>query len=310
MRLVWPLGLALILGMILMAAPGHAEQRRLEITGGTARVRDLLPAGKLLEEARDAVIAEGLRPGEERHLTTAELKLRLTGVGIDGAIQSTQPIVIRRRSRTLLASELLAAGEKAIREALNLAPGDEATLSPVVLPRSLLAPVTPLTVEALVRRPALPGGLWVASITARSDDWTVESTIRFRVRVTGSVLVTRRAVKREDSLSEADVDQERREITGQTGDLLRKLDDILGRRAKRAVPAGAVVSSDWLEVAPVVRRGDVIRVVVQIGAISASVQVVALASGGPGEVIRVREEMSKCEFSARVAAPGRVEVAP
>ncbi len=255
------------------------------------------------------MIAEGLRPGEERHLTPAELKLRLTEVGIDDAVQFTQPIVIRRRSRTLPASELVVAGEKAIREALKLAPGDEATLPPVVLPRSLLAPVTPLSVEALVRRPALPGGPWVASVTAHSDDWTVESTIRFRVRVTGSVLVTRRAVKREESLSEADVVVEKRDITGQIGDVLRKPDDLLGRRAKRAAPAGAVVSSEWLEAAPVVRRGDVIRVMVQIGAVSASMQVTALASGGSGEVIRVREEVSRCEFSARVAAPGRVEVA-
>src|SRR5574340_781162 len=112
MRLVWPLGLAAVLGLILLIAPGHAASRLVEVNGGSVRLRELLPVGKLPPRAAEAVIAEGLRPGETRHLTAAEVKLRLAELGVEEAVSLDASIAVRRRARTLLARELVSAGEK------------------------------------------------------------------------------------------------------------------------------------------------------------------------------------------------------
>jgi flagella basal body P-ring formation protein FlgA len=317
-RLLLPFSVILLLGVALRAAPSRRNgPRKIEIIGASLCARDLLtvtgtppvtgtrgPSPGALE----AAIVEGLRPGEEREITPAQVKLRLAELGIGEELALAELVIVRRRSRLLPASELAAAGEEAIREALKAAPEDEVAVSPLSPPRSLLAPVTPYAIETTLRRPALPGGLWTAEVVARSDDWTESATVRYRVKVTAQVLVTRRAVRRDEALAESDVRIEGREITGLRGEPLRKVAELAGRRASRSVQPGAVVTGDWLEAGPLVRRGDLVRAVAEVGPVLASTQVVALASGGQGDVIRVREEAGKGEFPARISGPGQVEV--
>jgi flagella basal body P-ring formation protein FlgA len=181
-------------------------------------------------------------------------------------------------------------------------------------PHSLLGPAGEIAFDAAVRRPVLPGGLWVAEVTARSGDWSVSATIRYRVHVAADVLVTRRALKRYQTLTDADVSLEKRELGALRGEPVRDVAELLGRWAARPVSAGAVVTADWLEPVPLVRRAQVITATVHLGGVSASTPVIALRDGRLGEVIPVRAQSGTSgqahapEFEARVVAPGRVEV--
>jgi len=188
-----------------------------------------------------------------------------------------------------------------------------------MLPHSLLGPIGQVGFETAVRRPTLPGGLWVTEVTARSGDWSARTTIRYRVRIAATVLVTRRAVKRNQALTGADVSVEKREVDGLRGEPMRDAAELLGRRAARPASAGTVVTAEWLEPAPAVRRAEVVIAMARVGGVSASTRVIALRDGGVGEVIPVRSQVEVSgsasalkyrsnEFEARVVAPGRVEV--
>jgi len=225
----------------------------------------------------------------------------------------------RSNTQVIAAADFVAAGEKAVREQVGAAADDEVTISAVMVPHSLLGPVGQVTLDAAVRRPALPGGLWVAEVTARSGDWSAKTTIRYRVRIATSVLVTRRAVKRNEVLTQADVSIEKRELGGLRGEPIREIAELLGRRVARPVSAGTVVTADWLEPAPAVRRTEVVTALARIGGVSASTRVIALRDGKVGEVIPVRSQVEvfgsasplkyrSNEFEARIVGPGRVEV--
>ncbi len=225
----------------------------------------------------------------------------------------------RSNKQVIAATDLVAAGERAVREQVGAAAGDEVTISAVMAPRSLLGPAERVTLDAAVRRPALPGGLWVAEVTAHSGDWSAKTIIRYRVRIAAVVLVTRRVVKRNETLTQADVSIEKRELGGVRGEPIRETAELLGRRAARPVPAGTVITLDWLEPAPAVRRSEVVTAMARVGGVSASTRVIALRDGRVGEVVPVRSqaEVSESasapkyrsnEFEARVVGPGRVEV--
>ena len=225
----------------------------------------------------------------------------------------------RSSTQVIAAADLVAAGESAVREQVGAAAGDEVTISAVMAPRSLLGPAGRVTLDAAARRPALPGGLWVAEVTAHSGDWSAKAIIRYRVRITAVVLVTRRAVRRNETLTQADVSSEKRELGGVRGEPIREAAELLGRRAARPVPAGTVITLDWLEPAPAVRRSEVVTAMARVGGVSASTRVIALRDGRVGEVVSVRSQAEGSEsasapkyrsneFEARVVGPGRVEV--
>ena len=76
----------------------------------------------------------------------------------------------------------------------------------------------------------------------------------------------------------------------------------------RSVPAGRLLT--WRDVGrrPLVRRGQMIEVAATDGALTVTLRAIALADGGRGEVVRVRNPDSRKEFSAQVVAEARALV--
>ena len=260
------------------------------------------------------VVVVGLRPGERRVLAPGEVRLRLKEAGVDAAARGwvwSRAVAITRQSQVVTAEALVAAGEAAIREGLALLPGDEAAVTPVMFPRGLLAPVGDIELSAMVRRPALRGGLWAVTVLVRSDEGstaTIDCVIRYRVRVMAEVLVTCGSVGRHGTVDVGAVRVERREITSVRGDALRGPAELAGRRAVRGVGPGRVVSTEWLEAIPAVRRGESVAAVSKVGPVVARMLVTALADGGVGELIPARVGREKRELLIRVTGPGQGEV--
>jgi len=271
-----------------------------------------IPTDGVGEDLLDSVVLTGLRPGEQRILTPAEIYLRLAEAGINAAAHRwswPSSVIITRLSQAVSSEALLAAGERAIRRQLNLSLGDQATVTPLLKPRPILAPVGQLTLDAVARPPRLAGGLWIADITGIQDGKSVlDSTIRYRVRVTGDILVVSRSVRRGVALSGADVVRQTREISGLRGDPLRTIEQLIGRRAARAASPGTILTTDWIEPIPAVRRGEFITAVARIRAVRATATVLALADGAVGDIIRVRTDRERKEFLVRVSGPGCAEV--
>ena len=309
--------LVAVIAAIASPALGAAVAPRcVEVIGDSVTVRDLLLPGAQAdgvgEEVLERVVLTGLNPGEQSLLTPGEIYLRLAELGLDPTARGwswSQSVLVTRRSQVISRADLVAAGEEAIRAQLDLCPDDQAFISPVMAPRPLLAPVGPVRLEALVQSPRLRGGLWTANLGVMLDhSRAADCTLRYRVTITGPVLVTRRAVRRHESLAEEDFAFETRELTRVRGTPLRVPEALSGLRAARAVAAGTVVTSEWSETIPAVRRNQLVCAAAQVGRVRATTRVVALADGILGEVIRVRTEADRREFLARVVAPGQVEV--
>jgi flagellar basal body P-ring formation protein FlgA len=122
------------------------------------------------------------------------------------------------------------------------------------------------------------------------------------------VLVTRRALRRNEALQPGDVAVEMRALTALRGEPLRIPEDVVGQRVTRSLPASAILTSDAVAATPAVRRGDVLTLTVRVGGLSAATRVIALTDGAIGDLVSVRTASEKQEFLARVLAPGQGEV--
>jgi len=84
---------------------------------------------------------------------------------------------------------------------------------------------------------------------------------------------------------------------------------LVGKRTKRRVPQGAVWRADWVEEAPLVSRGQPVRLRYESGALRIDATGVAREEGRVGDLVRVQNPTSRRELRGRVAADGSVHVA-
>jgi flagella basal body P-ring formation protein FlgA len=94
-------------------------------------------------------------------------------------------------------------------------------------------------------------------------------------------------------------------------ELIRRVpvaEDVVGSRVRRNIAAGEAITASVIEVAPLVRSGDRVTVIVRVGAVEAESQGVASGSGHEGDVIRVAMPGSKRLRPAQIVGPRTVEV--
>jgi flagella basal body P-ring formation protein FlgA len=92
------------------------------------------------------------------------------------------------------------------------------------------------------------------------------------------------------------------------GSYAKSIIDVVGRRPRMRIAAGAEIRTDQLAEAHDVERGDTIRIEVRNGGAAIEFSGEAEASGFVGEKVLVRNPDSQKRFLARVVGKGRVAV--
>jgi len=81
-----------------------------------------------------------------------------------------------------------------------------------------------------------------------------------------------------------------------------------GKRATRAIAPNCILRSDQFDKAPVVKRGDVVKVVAHSSLMTISVKGIVKQDGGIGDRVRVQNVRSKKIILAKVVDPQTVQV--
>ena len=124
----------------------------------------------------------------------------------------------------------------------------------------------------------------------------------------GEVLCTTRRIKRHTILAGNDIRVIRRNISMLGPDLIKLTEMAVGMRLKTSLRAGAVLFAHQLESPPLIKRGDLVTIQVKSDNIRITVQGEARNPGAMGELIRVKNLMSRKEIFAKVLDSGTVEV--
>lgn len=174
-------------------------------------------------------------------------------------------------------------------------------------PRLRLAPCSRPLVAGLAPGMRPVGHTAVTVRCPGSAPWSVN--LPAQVQVYGDVLVTTRALARGTALAEDDVARRRQDLTTSSPGALTDPTRALGRKLRYPLGPGAILHAGMLETTPVVRRGQVVTIVSGAGGVEVRAQGEALADGGPGESVRVRNHQTQRVVSGTVEAPGQVRVA-
>lgn len=149
------------------------------------------------------------------------------------------------------------------------------------------------------------------SITARCDGsapWKV--LIRARVQVFQHIPVLLVPVGKDDILTQELVTSRLLDVSALRRETLRSIDNVVGYRFKRRVPAGREINSSVLAAPIVVSKGDLVLISATNQVIDIQMKGTALSGGEVGRKIQVRSNSSGRVIQTWIKGPGQVVVSP
>ncbi len=308
--------LAVLALVAALATPAHADRivvsPEATVTGEVVHLADVA----FLEGAVAfglGGIALGPAPlaGETRTFDGAAMLATLTRGGLDpSTVTYTLPAMLRVRRA---AQEI---SESVVREILQgfLADtlGDgiaDAAIRSVQLPGTIRIPSGPFHAKVSLPQGSELVGRVRLAIKFTVDDrpvkevWVTADIARF-----GPVVVTKRAFARDEIVAEADVQVDRRELSEVPRGALTAVEDAIGMRTRTSVLPYAVLTRSGLVAPAIVKRGDVVLLVLEHGALRITAPGEVREDAARGAAVHVLNRTSRQEVVGRVQEAGTVVV--
>jgi flagella basal body P-ring formation protein FlgA len=258
-------------------------------------------------EVRTLVVAQAPAPGTTRPLRKEQIAWKLAQSRVrDFTVIGPAVVTLSRATRTLSPAELDAAAQGALRQAA----GEQAAGLELQAVSSTMEMTVPEGQIEVVAHPSgsTIGSLRSALVTVSADGQVVRTvTLRYRARLEAEAPVATRYLASNETLTPSSWSVQRVDIAGLTSRPLAA-GEMEGRRLRRTVNSGAVLTLDNTEAIPLVLKGSPVVVSVHVGAVTLTCEGVARSDGSEGQAIDVQNPSSKQLFRAVVTGPGKAEV--
>lgn len=133
-------------------------------------------------------------------------------------------------------------------------------------------------------------------------------TIPVSVSTETEVWVANMAIRADERIRPQHLRRETRRFPGTDDCCVRNDKEILGKVLRRPVAAGSILQRADIEIADVVKRGEIVTIVAGQGSLEVRANGVALADAKPGEPVRIRHSQSLRVVQARADTEGVVRV--
>lgn len=133
-------------------------------------------------------------------------------------------------------------------------------------------------------------------------------SVTVKIEVDTDVVVVQNPLNRNQTVSEDDVEVISMDMADLPSNYISSLNEAVGKKTLRAINPKEILRTDIIELPPLVRRNDIVSIIVESGALRISVIGEARESGRSGERIKVVNLDSKKEIFARVLDSKTVKV--
>jgi flagella basal body P-ring formation protein FlgA len=137
---------------------------------------------------------------------------------------------------------------------------------------------------------------------------TKKIQVKTKIAVMQDILVSNRALERHDVITEEDVRLEQMNLAELKTDVMTDSGEVIGKRVKRTVAVNSPLRLNFLEVPPLVKRGDMVTIVAESDVLKITTKGFVTESGCKGEMVKVINVNSRKELFAKVRDARTVEV--
>lgn len=310
--------------LVLLLAPLPAGAAVVRLAAEAAVPDDEVSLGEVATVEADEPLASRLRAvrlgpapavGAVHRVDAEWVRLRLRGARIDPArvrIAGAERVLVTRAFQVVPGAALVEAVTRlaAARAEQGTGAGDGGiVLQPLAVPEDLRVPLGTLSLEPRLA-PAPPGATVLAAmVTVRLDGRDHQSVpLTLRVARHRPVLVAARPLEPRRPPGPDDLRLEPRLTTEIPADALTERPEAADLEVVRPVRAGEIVTARSLRPRLVVRRGELVTLVLESGGLRITAQGQAGQDGRRGDPVRVTNLGSRREVLGVVEAPGLVRV--
>jgi len=241
--------------------------------------------------------------GRSRTIDEKDIRLALTKAGIESEkieIALSQPISVMRASMKVSRKFIENAVKRYIVNHISYKKS-AVTIKKIRYPGQVHLPKGKLTYQIQPKyHDDYIGNVPLAIVFKVNEQLEKRLPVVARVEVVDNVVVSRNLISRGQIIQTSDLELCALELSKINGQPLTDIDDILGKRASHHIYPQKVILEGDIEIPPVVKRGDTVKIVVFLSNLIATARGVVRESGRIGDKIKVVNIDSKKTLHATI----------
>ncbi|MDY6949938.1 MAG: flagellar basal body P-ring formation chaperone FlgA [Thermodesulfobacteriota bacterium] len=306
-----------VTGSFCLAATAHRVEilETVEVTQESIRLGDIADIEgadlHLIERMEAIVIGQAPLPGDCRRIDQSYLKLRLKQNGIDASqitFHAPQTITVTRGCLEISKKKI---EEMVLAYIYGKLPWEKerVRVKHVHVSSNALLPQGDVTYRVMPPKSIDFLRTIPLSVLFNINGKRVKRVwATVKLAVLTDVVLTKRPLRRRQLITEDDIHLKTIDLTKAQSNVLTNPQEVLGKRAKRPISGNVVLTSDHIELPPLVRRGDVVVIVAESDGLKITALGEVCKRGCQGARIRVKNLDSKKAIYARVIDSNTVHV--
>lgn len=259
----------------------------------------------------DTLVAKSPLPGQTRFVSLEYIRIRLKQAGFQTdvmAFQGPQDVQISRQAAAISRGAIIRAVEEAIRRQMPWK-NEDVAIHDIHFDDDIQLPTGKLTQRIVPNRNEDYLGPTVLALQLFVDGELVKkSWVHAEISVMADVVKVVRPLGKNQRIELADVTVVRNDLADLSSDTVRSIEEALGNRTTQMIYPNTVLRAGMLSLPPLVRRGDIVKIVANAGPMTITATGKVKQQGCKGEMISVINTDSNRVITARVIGPGAVEV--
>lgn len=264
----------------------------------------------MVQAMRTLVVGQSPAAGTSAFLRSVSIRDYLLGsqrLPADIYWQGASVITVKRQGVEIVSSDIMRRINDFIENEQDQLPEARYLFTPRAQVLPFVVPTGDLTCDVIPSNPAILGSTRF-SLIFRVDGKVVKNmSVRGKLEALQNAVVSAKPIKRgtiikREHLKHAIVDISELSSPGANADQL------IGKKLKRTVRAGTVLSLANVEALPIVHRGERVKIIISTGPMLLTATGLAHNDGRKDQVIKVQNVRSRKILFCKVTAPGMVEV--
>jgi flagella basal body P-ring formation protein FlgA len=293
----------------VIRVPGSVQVNKAFITLGTiAEIKgeDL----QVVELLKAVKLGKAPKPGEMKEIRGDNIETKIHQSGVDPetvTLYLPEKVAVKTESIEISPQEIESIVKKFI---LQKVPWNRTNVAITVSALDTITlPQGAVTYELSVRKKEdFLGSANIALVFLVDGQAVKKLQVHVTVDVIQEVLVSNRSFKRHDVISQEDVRLEKMNLAKLQTDVITDPGEVIGKRTKRNLDVNTPLRLTFLEMPPLVKRGDMVTIVAETDVLKITTKGVVTESGCKGDMVRVVNVNSRKELFAKVRDARTVEV--
>lgn len=275
-----------------------------------ADIADLSEKSELAESLGSQIVGQSPAPGQAVVIDAKEVirQLAPTLPRIDEVFwNGSATVEVSRNYVTIPTSRILGIIDEYLKSQSRDLPQAVVKFTPKAQPIPFYLPVGKLSYKVIPSNPKIIGSRQFSLIFKVDDRVRKNMSVRGKLEVLLPIAVTTTEIRKGTIITDGDITMAIRDVSKIKNPCLNQ-QQILGKRAVRTLRPGRAVALNHVEFPPVVRKGELVKMVVLSSGMMITATGIAKKDGRIDETIKVQNTSSNKTVYCRVAAPGIVEV--